>query len=138
MSTLITACSTNESSSIESFFKQVDFENVKTYFNDGKEGFILLATDNDEYYIPTVKKIANEKNVQIIMYNPYQPNGKSDNEDGQSIWPEPSEDDIPGGGFLYYLKDNKVVGELEVNRFENSQLTIEVQNFLNLHKKESY
>lgn len=128
VSVSLVACSAEGSG--DENFKQVDIDEVNQYFEDGKSGFVLIVTDNDEYFIPTVKRLAEEKNIKVAMYNPYQSDGKNDNE-GASIFPNSK--DIKGGA-LYYMENNEVQGELTVNRYADSQLNKEVLNFFDLHE----
>lgn len=128
-SVFITAC-TGDSDDSTSYFYQTDIEETNTYFNGNEKGFVLLVTDNDEYFVPTVERIANDKKVKVIMYCPYQSDGKKDNND--PIWPEPK-DDIRGDA-MYYFENNEIKGELLINRYTDSQLTIEVTNFIDTFK----
>lgn len=125
-SVLLVACS---SESNKNGLLQIDIDEANKYFEDNKSGFVLLVTDNDEYFIPTVKRLAEDEEVNVAMYNPYQSDGTNDNED--SIWPNSK--DI-GGNTLYYMENNEVKGELKVNRYTDSQLTKEILNFFDLHK----
>lgn len=129
-SILITGCSDTKSSDTKPYFYQTDIEETNTYFNGNEKGFVLLVTDNDEYFVPTVEQIANDKKVKVIMYNPYQSDGKKNNE-GPSIFPD-SED--TKGDAMYYLENNEIKGELLINRYTDSQLTKEVTNFINTYK----
>lgn len=126
---VVTACKSGSDESA-SYFYQTDIEETNTYFNGNKDGFVLLVTDNDEYFVPTVERIANEKKVKVIMYNPYQSDGKKNNE-GASIFPDSKD---TKGDAMYYLEDNKIKGELLINRYTDSQLTKEVLNFIETHK----
>lgn len=130
-SVFITACNSNSSSAEStSYFYQTDIEETNTYFNGKEKGFVLLVTDNDEYFVPTVEQIANDKKVKIIMYNPYQSDGEKDNE-GSSIFPDSKD---TSGDSLYYLENNEIKGELRINRYTDSQLTKEVLNFIDTYK----
>lgn len=112
------------------YFQQVDIDEANKYFEGNKTGFVLLVTDNDEYFIPTVKRLAEENKVNVIMYNPYQSDGENDNE-GSSIFPNSKE---VKGDAMYYLENNEVIGELLINRYTDHQLTKEVLNFMDIHK----
>ncbi len=127
VSVSLVACSAEGSG--DENFKQVDIDEVNQYFEDGKSGFVLIVTDNDEYFIPTVERIAEEQNVNVVMYNPYQSDGQNENE-GASIFPKSK--DIKGDA-LYYMENNEVQGELTVNRYTDSQLNSEIINFFDLH-----
>ncbi|MGE7945041.1 hypothetical protein ACQKNB_23620 [Lysinibacillus xylanilyticus] len=129
-SVFITACSKSNSNDSKSYFYQTDIEETNTYFNDNEKGFVLLVTDNDAHFVPTVEKIANDKKVKVIMYNPYQSDGKKNNE-GASIFPESKDTE---GDAMYYLEDNEIKGELPINSYTDSQLTKEVINFIDTHK----
>lgn len=112
------------------YFQQVNIEETNKYFNDNQTGFVLLVTDNDEYFVPTVERLAEEKKVKVVMYNPYQSDGEKDNE-GASIFPDSS--DVKGDA-MYYLENNEIKGELLINRYTDSQLTKEVLNFLDIYR----
>lgn len=126
---VITACTGNSDDS-KPYFYQTDIEETNTYFNGNEKGFVLLVTDNDEYFVPTVEKIANDKKVKVIMYNPYQSDGKKNNE-GPSIFPDSKD---TKGDAMYYLENNEIKGELLINRYTDSQLTKEVTNFIDTYK----
>lgn len=128
ISVLLVACSSEAKES--EHLKQIDVDEVNKYFEGNKKGFLLIVTDNDEYFIPTVKRLAEEKNIKVAMYNPYQSDGKNDNE-GASIFPNSK--DVKGDA-LYYMENNEVQGELTVNRYADSQLNKEVLNFFDLHE----
>lgn len=115
--------------SSKSYFQQVDIKETNKYFEDNQTGFVLVVTDNDEYFVPTVERLAKEKKVKVIMYNPYQSDGEKDNE-GASIFPNSKE---VKGDTMYYLENNEVKGELLINRFTDSQLSKEILNFMDIH-----
>lgn len=129
-SIFITACNSKDSKDPKSYFYQTDIEETNTYFNDKEKGFVLLVTDNDEYFVPTVEKVAIDEDVKIIMYNPYQSDGKKNNE-GASIFPNSTD---TRGNALYYLENNEIKGELLIDRYTDSQLFKEVLNFIEIHK----
>lgn len=112
------------------YFHQVDIDEANKYFDGNQTGFVLLVTDNDEYFIPTVERLAEENKVKVIMYNPYQSDGENDNE-GASIFPKSKE---VKGDAMYFLENNEVKGELQINRYTDSQLTKEVLNFMDIHR----
>lgn len=121
----LVGCSSNN----DAYFKQINIDEANKYFEGNQTGFILLVTDNDEYFVPTVERLAKEKKVEVVMYNPYQSDGENDNK-GTSIFPNSSE--IKGDA-MYYLEKNEVTGELSINSYTDSQLAKEVMNFMDLH-----
>lgn len=122
---LLVACTSKNNQ-----LKQVNIDEVNQYFEENKTGFVLLVTDNDEYFIPTVERLAKERNIEVAMYNPYQSDGKNDNE-GASIFPNST--DVKGDA-MYYVENNEIKGELAVNKYADSQLSKEVLNFMDIHK----
>lgn len=122
------ACSSKEGK----YFYQTNIEETNQYFEGNKNGFVLIVTDNDEHFINPVKRFAEENKVKVVMYNPYQSSGENKNNvDGSPIYPDSS--DIRGNS-MFYLENNKVVAELNVNNYEDSQLTNEISNFFKLYK----
>lgn len=129
-SVFITACNSSSAEST-SYFYQTDIEETNTYFNGKEKGFVLLVTDNDEYFVPAVEKIATDKKVKVIMYNPYQSDGEKANE--RPVYPDSK--DIRGNS-LYYLENNEIKGDLRVSSYTDLQLTQEVLNFIETYNKD--
>lgn len=111
------------------YFKQIYAEDVKEYMEEDKNGFMLIVTDNDEPFQSYVKDVAENEEVEIVMYNVYK--SEEGTEDPRPVFPY---DEVERFSELYYVEDNKVQGALPVKDYEGIKLKEEVENFVNLHK----
>lgn len=110
-------------------FYQTDLEGITDFMENNAEGFILVVTDNDEYFIEDIRMAASKEKVKIAMYNVYEPTiGEKENRPNF-----PYSSDLKGST-LYYVADNTVQGELVVNKYADLQLTQEISNFIKNHK----
>lgn len=110
-------------------FYQTDLEGITDFMENNAEGFILVVTDNDEYFIEDIRMAAGKEKVKIAMYNVYEPTiGEKENRPNF-----PYSSDLKGST-LYYVADNTVQGELVVNKYADLQLTQEISNFIKNHK----
>lgn len=109
---------------------QVDISEVEKIMDGKKDGFLLVVKDNEEYYIPTIKQIADDEEVVIDMYNTYQPDGKKD------INKKPNfkyASDLKGSR-LYYIKGGEIQDKLKVSSYADMQLSEEVIHFVQQFK----
>ncbi|MCZ2260787.1 hypothetical protein [Sporosarcina sp. G11-34] len=110
-------------------FYQTDLEGITDFMENNAAGFILVVTDNDEYFIEDIRMAASKEKVKIAMYNVYEPTiGEKENRPNF-----PYSSDLKGST-LYYVADNTVQGELVVNKYADLQLTQEISNFIKNHK----
>lgn len=110
-------------------FHQTDLEGITDFMENNAEGFILVVTDNEEYFIEDIRMAASKEKVKIAVYNVYEPTiGKEENRPNF-----PYSSDLKGST-LYYIADNSVKGELVVNKYADLQLTQEISNFIKNHK----
>ena len=110
-------------------FYQTDLEGITDFMENNAEGFILVVTDNDDYFIEDLRMAASKEKVKIAMYNVYEPTiGEKENRPNF-----PYSSDLKGST-LYYVADNTVQGELVVNKYADLQLTQEISNFIKNHK----
>ena len=120
---LLAACSEQE------YFKQIYIDDMKEYMEEDKDGFLLVVNENNQDFQEYVKNVAEEEKIEIGMYNSYL------SEEGA----EESNPVLPFDGFdryneLYYVEDNEVKGNLDVESYEDMELTEEIEHFVNLHK----
>ena len=105
---LLVGCS--EKSEAQSF-KQVSVKEIDQLKDSNKNEFILVDSDSKaefESYVDKVKEVAEKEEVQVKLFNPFQPNGK-DLEDRAT-----DEHGELKGGRLYKLQDGKVVSSLDL------------------------
>ncbi len=109
---------------------QVDIKEVEKLMDGKKDGFLLVVTSNEEEYIPTVKKVAEDEEVIIDLYNTYQPDGKKDVNKPNFKYAS----DLKGSR-LYYIKNGEVQEKLKVGSYTGLQLSAEVTNFVQQFEK---
>ncbi|ASI36853.1 hypothetical protein [Exiguobacterium sp. N4-1P] len=121
---LLVGCS--EKSEAKSF-KQVSVKEIDQLKDSNKNEFILVDSDSKaefESYVDKVKEVAEKEEVQVKLFNPFQPNGK-DLEDRAT--------DDHGelkGGRLYKLQDGKFVSSLDLTTLSDNTLEDEVTSFI--------
>lgn len=120
---LLTGCGNKE------YFKQIYLEDMEAFMNDGKEGFVLVVTENNESFQDYVKGVAESEKVEIAMYNVYE--SKEGAADERPVLPY---DEIERFSELYYLEGSEAKDSLAVKDYEDKKLTEEITHFVNLHK----
>lgn len=120
----VSSCS--NSNKDKEYFYQTDIDGIAEYMEGDKDGFVLVVTENNDYFVDDVKKAANEKKVEVAMYNWYQPGGV----DTKAVKNPTLEYDLTRASTLYYIVDNEVVDDIKLNNYADSQLTQEVFNFI--------
>lgn len=120
---MLTGCGNKE------YFKQIYLEDMEAYMDEGKEGFVLVVTENNESFQDYVKDAAEREKVEITMYNVYQ--SKEGEEDERPVLPY---DEIEQFSELYYLEGNEAKDSLAVKDYEDTKLAEEITHFVNLHK----
>ncbi|MDW2886716.1 hypothetical protein [Exiguobacterium artemiae] len=121
---LLVGCS--EQSEAQSF-KQVSVKEIDQLKDSNKNEFILVDSDSKaefESYVDKVKEVAEKEEVQVKLFNPFQPNGK-DLEDRAT-----DEHGELKGGRLYKLQDGKVVSSLDLTTLSGKTLEDEVTSFI--------
>ena len=121
---LLVGCSENsEAKSL----KQVSVKEIDQLKDSDQSNFLLVDSDSKaefEPYVDKVKDIAEKEDVQVNLFNPFQPNGK-DLEDRAT--------DDHGelkGGRLYKLQDGKFVSSLDLTTLSDNTLEDEVTSFI--------
>lgn len=121
---LLVGCS--EKSEAQSF-KQVSVKEIDQLKDSNKNEFILVDSDSKaefESYVDKVKDVAEKEEVQVRLFNPFQPNGK-DLEDRAT-----DEHGELKGGRLYKLQDGKLVSSLDLTTLSGKTLEDEVTSFI--------
>ena len=121
---LLVGCS--EKSEAQSF-KQVSVKEIDQLKDSNKNEFILVDSDSKaefESYVDKVKEVAEKEEVQVNLFNPFQPNGK-DLEDRAT-----DEHGELKGGRLYKLQDGKLVSSLDLTTLSGKTLEDEVTSFI--------
>lgn len=121
---LLVGCS--EKSEAQSF-EQVSVKEIDQLKASNKNEFILVDSDSKaefESYVDKVKEVAEKEEVQVKLFNPFQPNGK-DLEDRAT-----DEHGELKGGRLYKLQDGKVVSSLDLTTLSGKTLEDEVTSFI--------
>ncbi|WP_393964401.1 hypothetical protein [Exiguobacterium sp. S22-S28] len=122
---LLVGCS--ENSEVQSL-KQVSVKEINQLKDSNKSEFILVDSDSKaefEAYVDKVKEVAEKEEVQVNLFNPFQPNGK-DLEDRAT-----DEHGELKGGRLYKLQEGKVVSSLDLTTLSGKTLEDEVTSFIN-------
>ena len=120
---ILTGCGNKE------YFKQIYLEDMKSYMDEDKDGFVLVVTENNEPFQEYVKDVAESEKVEIAMYNVYE--SEEGAEDERPVVPF---DEIERFSELYYLEDGKMKNGLAVKDYQDTKLTEEITRFVNLHK----
>ncbi|WP_026831505.1 hypothetical protein [Exiguobacterium undae] len=121
---LLVGCS--EKSEAQSF-EQVSVKEIDQLKDSNKNEFILVDSDSKaefESYVDKVKEVAEKEEVQVKLFNPFQPNGK-DLEDRAT-----DEHGELKGGRLYKLQDGKLVSSLDLTTLSGKTLEDEVTSFI--------
>ncbi|WP_214803007.1 hypothetical protein [Exiguobacterium sp. ERU656] len=121
---LLVGCS--EKSEAQSF-KQVSVKEIDQLKDSNKNEFILVDSDSKaefESYVDKVKEVAEKEEVQVKLFNPFQPNGKD--LEGRAT----DEHGELKGGRLYKLQDGKVVSSLDLTTLSGKTLEDEVTSFI--------
>lgn len=111
---IISACSSGGG------IKEVDIEKANELF-DGESGYLLVYLDDDNKYLDELEKISKDKGKQVLLYDPYKKDGKTENNK-----PEYPEEDVEGN-MLYLIKEGKIKGEVDVNVYQGTELENEVE-----------
>lgn len=119
----LTGCGNKE------YFKQIYLDDMEAFMDEGKEGFVLVVTENNESFQDYVKDVAEKEKVEIAMYNVYE--SEEGAADERPMLPY---DEIERFSELYYLEGNEAKDSLAVKDYEDKKLTEEITHFVNLHK----
>lgn len=122
---LLVGCSENsEAKSL----KQVSVKEINQLKDSDQSNFLLVDSDSKaefEPYVDKVKDIAEKEDVQINLFNPFQPNGK-DLENRAT-----DEHGELKGGRLYKLENGKLVRSLDLTALDEKAIEDEVTSFIN-------
>ena len=121
---MLTGCSEKE------YFKQIYLEDVKEYMEEDRDGFLLIVNKNNQDFQEYVKGVAESEEVEIGMYNAYQ--SEAEAEDNRPVLPS---DDFDRFNELYYVENNEVKGNLDMDSYEDMKLTEEIKHFIELHQE---
>ncbi|WP_426355520.1 hypothetical protein [Exiguobacterium sp. R-39] len=121
---LLVGCSENgEKKSL----KQVSVKEIDQLKDSDQSNFLLVDSDSKaefEPYVDKVKDIAEKEDVQVNLFNPFQPNGK-DLEDRAT-----DEHGELKGGRLYKLENGKLVRSLNLTALDDKAIEDEVTSFI--------
>ena len=121
---LLVGCSENsEAKSL----KQVSVKEIDQLKDSDQSNFLLVDSDSKaefEPYVDKVKDIAEKEDVQVNLFNPFQPNGK-DLEDRAT-----DEHGELKGGRLYKLENGKLVRSLDLTALDDKAIEDEVTSFI--------
>jgi len=122
---LLVGCSENsEAKSL----KQVSVKEIDQLKDSDQSNFLLVDSDSKaefEPYVDKVKDIAEKEDVQVNLFNPFQPNGK-DLENRAT-----DEHGELKGGRLYKLENGKLVRSLDLTALDDKAIEDEVTSFIN-------
>ena len=122
---LLVGCSENsEAKSL----KQVSVKEIDQLKDSDQSNFLLVDSDSKaefEPYVDKVKDIAEKEDVQVNLFNPFQPNGK-DLENRAT-----DEHGELKGGRLYKLENGKLVRSLDLTALDDKAMEDEVTSFIN-------
>ena len=122
---LLVGCSENsETKSL----KQVSVKEIDQLKDSDQSNFLLVDSDSKaefEPYVDKVKDIAEKEDVQVNLFNPFQPNGK-DLENRAT-----DEHGELKGGRLYKLENGKLVRSLDLTTLDDKAIEDEVTSFIN-------
>ncbi|WP_214861737.1 hypothetical protein [Exiguobacterium sp. s161] len=122
---LLVGCSENsEAKSL----KQVSVKEIDQLKDSNQSNFLLVDSDSKaefEPYVDKVKDIAEKEDVQVNLFNPFQPNGK-DLENRAT-----DEHGELKGGRLYKLENGKLVRSLDLTALDDKAIEDEVTSFIN-------
>ncbi|WP_313635784.1 hypothetical protein [Exiguobacterium sp.] len=122
---LLVGC--NENSEAKSL-KQVSVKEIDQLKDSDQSNFLLVDSDSKaefEPYVDKVKDIAEKEDVQVNLFNPFQPNGK-DLENRAT-----DEHGELKGGRLYKLENGKLVRSLDLTTLDDKTIEDEVTSFIN-------
>ena len=122
---LLVGCS--ENSEAESL-KQISVKEIDQLKDSDQSNFLLVDSDSKaefEPYVDKVKDIAEKEDVQVNLFNPFQPNGK-DLENRAT-----DEHGELKGGRLYKLENGKLVRSLDLTALDDKAIEDEVTSFIN-------
>jgi len=121
---LLVGCSENsEAKSL----KQISVKEIDQLKDSDQSNFLLVDSDSKaefEPYVDKVKDIAEKEDVQVNLFNPFQPNGK-DLEDRAT-----DEHGELKGGRLYKLENGKLVRSLDLTALDDKAIENEVTSFI--------
>jgi len=121
---LLVGCSENsETKSL----KQVSVKEIDQLKDSDQSNFLLVDSDSKaefEPYVDKVKDIAEKEDVQVNLFNPFQPNGK-DLENRAT-----DEHGELKGGRLYKLENGKLVRSLDLTALDDKAIEDEVTSFI--------
>lgn len=121
---LLVGC--NENSEAKSL-KQVSVKEIDQLKDNDQSNFLLVDSDSKaefEPYVDKVKDIAEKEDVQVNLFNPFQPNGK-DLENRAT-----DEHGELKGGRLYKLENGKLVRSLDLTALDDKAIEDEVTSFI--------
>ena len=121
---LLVGCSENsEAKSL----KQISVKEIDQLKDSDQSNFLLVDSDSKaefEPYVDKVKDIAEKEDVQVNLFNPFQPNGK-DLENRAT-----DEHGELKGGRLYKLENGKLVRSLDLTALDDKAIEDEVTSFI--------
>jgi len=121
---LLVGCNENDEAKS---LKQVSVKEIDQLKDSDQSNFLLVDSDSKaefEPYVDKVKDIAEKEDVQVNLFNPFQPNGK-DLEDRAT-----DEHGELKGGRLYKLENGKLVRSLDLTALDDKAIEDEVTSFI--------
>ncbi len=122
---LLVGCSENGAAKS---LKQVSVKEIDQLKDSDQSNFLLVDSDSKaefEPYVDKVKNIAEKEDIQVNLFNPFQPNGK-DLEDRAT-----DEHGELKGGRLYKLENGKLVRSLDLTALDDKAIEDKVTSFIN-------
>lgn len=112
---------------------QIDFETLEQFINGEKDGFLIPTQDIENIKPEYIKNaLENNKDVTIYLYNTYQPEGKDGKKAEKQQYGYGSK--MPKNE-LYYLSNGEVIENLDLGKFEGTELTKQIEHFLEVHSE---
>jgi len=121
---LLVGCNENDEAKS---LKQVSVKEIDQLKDSDQSNFLLVDSDSKaefEPYVDKVKDIAEKEDVQVNLFNPFQPNGK-DLENRAT-----DEHGELKGGRLYKLENGKLVRSLDLTALDDKAIEDEVTSFI--------
>lgn len=123
-SSLLLASCGAESSNYLSTTSVEEIADIKT---EQESAYVLVDSDsqgNEGAYVDTVREVATEKKKDVLLFNPFQPNGEDLEERSTQEHPELK------GGRLYEMTDGEISRELNVSALTEDELKDQITNFI--------
>lgn len=132
---LLAGCGGGATNSGSEGLVQIDEDVVNQLVEGEKDGFFLAVSDKEEYFMETLKEVAENEGATINYYYTWQPDGVDGEKVDSPVVEAINKFDL---NRLYYVKDGEELQYIRLSSYKGVELQEQIQAFIQnfaIHEK---